>query len=139
MVFSLDFLGFGSKRKWAFSVLDREWAAMDIDIRPVDGGVRQVLYNWVLEFAQSDDHTDALLKDAAAFTGFLMLGPELGTRPFGSEGVKAMQKRFEDALNAADTVSESDEPIDVKMVKLILAAGLADRDIEALASLDADD
>lgn len=139
MVFSLDFLGFGSKRKWAFGLLEREWAALDIDIRRVDGGVKQLLFQWAQEFGDSKDEIDPYLMDLAAWSGFLMLGPELGARPFGPDGVKTMEKRLSETMDlAARTDEEADDPLDVRVVKLVLAAKLADRDIEALITLDED-
>ena len=138
MVFNLDFLGFGSKRKWAFSVLDREWAALDVDTRPIDGGVRQLLFQWAQEFGESKGNIDPHLMDLAAFSGFLMLGPELAARPFGPEGLFTMEKRFNDAVASYASDSETDDPLDIRVIKLILAANLADRDIEAMVTLDRD-
>ena len=139
MVFSLDFLGFGSKRKTAFRALDREWLPLDIDIRRVNDGVRQLLYQWAREQGDHRGETDMCLLDLAMFSGFLMLGPELAARPFGKEGLAAMQARFDQALLAADHDSVSDDPLDVRVIKLVLASGLADRDIEALVALEQDE
>ncbi|MBT4740988.1 MAG: hypothetical protein HN793_12200 [Rhodospirillaceae bacterium] len=140
MALSLDILGFGSKRKWAFQVLDREWIALDIDIRRIDGGVRQLLFQWAQEFGDRKETLDPILIDAASFSGFLMLGPELGARPFQPSGIKVMSERLEAALDADGLTEEQDyPPVDVRIVRLILAAGLADRDIEALVDLEQQD
>ncbi len=139
MVFNLDILGFGSKRKWAFRILDREWDALDVDTRTIDGGVRQLLYQWAQDCVGSKDEIDSQLIDLASFSGFLMLGPELGARPFGKEGLAYMESRLENALAAAVQNGEEDEPLDVRVIKLMLAAKLADRDIEALLTLDQND
>lgn len=136
MALSLDILGFGSKRKWAFQVLDREWIALDIDIRRIDGGVRQLLFQWAQDFGDDKDTLDPVLIDAASFSGFLMLGPELGARPFGPQGTKVMSERLTAALDDDDKADAQDyPPMDVRIVRLILAAGLADRDIEAIVGL----
>lgn len=144
MALSLDILGFGSKRKSAFQVLDREWTALDIDIRRIDNGIRQLLYQWAQEGdTQHDDALDPILIDMAGFFGFLMLGPELGARPFGEDGLAAMSQRLNNALAEdarAHTAPTADaEPSkDVGIVKLVLATKLADRDIEALVGLEDD-
>ncbi|MEQ8736230.1 MAG: hypothetical protein RIC29_14985 [Rhodospirillaceae bacterium] len=144
MALSLDILGFGSKRKSAFQVLDRAWVAQDIDIRPIDGGIRQLLYTWAQQYSHDQDALDSILEDIAKFSGFLMRGPELSVRALGHDGVAAMSERLEaavhaDGLNADDNENEK-EPLDVRVTKLILAVKLADRDIEALISLeDTDD
>jgi len=134
MAFSLDFLGFGSKRKTAFRVLDVAWNTADIDVRTIDNGVRHLLFQWAEEAAQSPDHVDWMLKDYAAFTGFLMRGPELSLRALGHDGITAMTTRLNEAIQA-DTTDE-DQPIDVRLVKLVFAAGLADQDIEEMVSLE---
>lgn len=142
MVLSLDFLGFGSKRKTAFQVLDQEWIAMDIDIRRIDSGVRQLIYQWAREDGETEKEAlDPILLDIATFSGYLMLGPELGMRPFGPEGLAAMSERLDKALaeDAAAHGSPGDKPQpsrDVRIVKLILATKLADRDIEVLVGLE---
>ncbi|MEQ8510554.1 MAG: hypothetical protein RIB43_16245 [Rhodospirillaceae bacterium] len=140
MPLSFDILGFGSKRKSAFQVLDREWVAQDIDIRPIDGGIRQLLYIWAQQYSHDQNTLDSILEDIAKFSGFLMRGPELSMRALGNEGVAAMSERLEaalhaDGLNAHDNENE-EEPLDVRVTKLILAVKLADRDIEALISLE---
>ena len=137
MALSLDILGFGSKRKWAFQVLDREWIALDIDISRINEGVRQLLFQWAQEEGASKDALDPALLDFATFTGFLMLGPELGARPLGPDGVTTMINRLEAAL--VQDLKEEDfveASTDVRLVKLILATGLADRDIEAMVKLE---
>jgi hypothetical protein len=137
MALSLDILGFGSKRKWAFQVLDREWIALDIDISRINDGVRQLLFQWAQEEGASKDALDPALLDFATFTGFLMLGPELGARPLGPDGVTTMINRLEAAL--VQDLKEEDfveASTDVRLVKLILATGLADRDIEAMVKLE---
>lgn len=136
MALNLDILGFGSKRKTAFRILDREWAALSVDPRPIDGGVRQLLFQWAGEYGDHGGEIDATLLDLAAFTGFLMLGPELAARPFGKDGLAAMEYRLESALLAASRDGDKEESLDVKVIKLILAAKLADRDIETLVTLD---
>lgn len=142
MALSLDFLGFGSKRKTAFQVLDREWTAMDIDIRRVDSGVRQLFYQWAQEGGDTaKEALDPILLDIATFAGYLMLGPELGARPFGPDGLAAMEARLNKALEedaAAHDNPENDTTpsLDVRIVKLILATNLADRDIEAMVGLE---
>ena len=138
MVFSLDFLGFGSKRKTAFRVLDREWAALDIDIRRIDDGVRLLLYQWSRERGDLQGNTDFHLVDLALYSGYLMLGPELGARPFGKDGLAAMEARLEQALSTAENVGGISEPVDIRITKLILASKLADRDIEAIVTLEQD-
>lgn len=137
MALSFDILGFGSKRKSAFQVLDREWIALDVDIRRIDGGVRQLLYQWAQESGDSKQVLDSTLISIAKFSGYLMLGPELGARPFGQQGLVEMSTLFEDALTADSKIEEeSDLPLEVRIVRLILATGLADRDIEALVELE---
>ncbi len=136
MVFSLDFLGFGSKRKTAFRILDREWAALDIDVRTVDNGVRQLLYQWTEEHTRHEEEADRILLDLAAFSGFLMRGPELAVRTLGRDGVSRMEYRLDGALRTEEKTADAQDSLDEKVIKLILAAGLADRDIEALVSLD---
>ena len=51
-----------------------------------------------------------------------------------------MSERLEAALDADGLTEEQDyPPVDVRIVRLILAAGLADRDIEALVDLEQQD
>lgn len=139
MALSFDILGFGSKRKWAFQVLDREWIALDVDIRRIDGGVRQLLYQWAQESGESKQALDPTLISIAKFSGYLMLGPELGARPFGQNGLTEMSVLFDAALKADSSLEDDqDLPLEVRVVRLILAAGLADRDIEALVELETD-
>jgi len=133
MAFSLDFLGFGSKRKSAFRLLDREGGALDVDLRTVDDGIRQLLYQWAQQDAESTDHLDALLTDWAMFTGYLMRGPELSKRGLGSLTVTEFAARLENAVSNQDQ-----ESIDVRLIKLILATGRADRDIAAVIGLEDD-
>ncbi len=134
MALSLDFLGFGSKRKTAFRVLDAAWDAADIDVRAIDNGVRLLLFQWAEETAASPDNVDTRLQDFAAFTGFLMRGPELSQRALGPDGVATMERRLDAALDD-DSAGRSDA-IDVRLIKLVLAASLADRDIEAVVGLE---
>ena len=140
MALSLDILGFGSKRKSAFQVLDREWVAQDIDIRPIDDGIRQLLYTWAQHYSHDQDTLDSILVEIAEFSGFLMRGPELSMRALGADKVAIMSQRLETALQADSRTSPGeeagDEPLEVKVTKLILAVNLADRDIEALVSLE---
>lgn len=142
MAFSFEIPGFGSKRKWAIQVLDKEWIALDIDIRRIDGGVRQLLFQWAQEGGQTEKTAlDPILLDMAAFSGFLMLGPELGARPFGEQRLAEMTARLnaalaEDAAAQDDDADTSTPSWDVRIVKLILATKLADRDIEALVGLE---
>ena len=139
MVFCLDFLGFGSKRKTAFRVLDREWLALDVDIRRIDDGVRQLLYQWSRERGDLHEETDFHLVDLAMFSGFLMLGPELAARPLGQDGLATMEARLDHALSTAEDVGGVGEPIDIRVIKLVLASKLADRDIDAMVTLEQDD
>ena len=140
MALSLDILGFGSKRKSAFQVLDREWVAQDIDIRPIDDGIRQLLYTWAQQYSHDQDTLDSILVEIAEFSGFLMRGPELSMRALGTDKVATMSQRLETALQAESGTSPGEEagvePLEVKVTKLILAVNLADRDIEALISLE---
>ena len=137
MAFSFDFLGFGSKRKTAFRLLDLEWEALDIDVRQIDNGVRQLLYQWTLDSIIYEKDTDQILLDLANFSGFLMRGPERAERALGREGAKKMNMRLKEGIEASaqDHDTETDT-LDVKIIKLILAAGLADSEIEELISLD---
>lgn len=140
MALSLDILGFGSKRKSAFQVLDREWVAMDIDIRRIDGGVRQLLFQWAQESGDTQATLDSTLSSIAKFSGFLMLGPELGARPLGEKGLSDMSDLLAAALEADSKSGDDDNndtlPLEVRIVRLILAAKLADRDIAALVDLE---
>lgn len=139
MALSLDILGFGSKRKWAFQLLDREWAAMDIDIRRIDGGVKQLLFQWAQEMGETKAALDPTLVSIAKFSGFLMLGPELGARSLGPSGLKEMSDLLDSALETDATSEEDvDLPLEVRVVRLVLAAKLVDRDIAALVELETD-
>lgn len=140
MAFSFEIPGFGSKRKWAFQLLDKEWGALDIDIRRIDGGIRQLIFQWAQEAGDTDKEAlDPILLDMAAFFGFLMLGPELGARPFGADRLAVMSERLQAALAEDAALDADEEPApsrDVRLVKLVLATKLADRDIEALVGLE---
>ena len=137
MAFSLDFLGFGSKRKTAFRILDLEWAALDLDVRIIDNGVRQLLYQWAVESTVYEDDTDRLLLDLANFAGFLMRGPERAERLLGPDRLAAMEQRVEEAVAlAAQPQKEDEESLDIRVIKLMLTAGLADSGIQAAVSLD---
>ena len=108
-----------------------------IDISSINDGVRQLLFQWAQEEGASKDALDPALLDFATFTGFLMLGPELGARPLGPDGVTTMINLLEAAL-VQDLKEEYfvEASTDVRLVKLILATGLADRDIEAMVKLE---
>ena len=136
MALSPDFLGFGSKRKTAFQLLDATWDAADIDIRTIDNGVRQLLYQWAEGVAAKADEVDVCLKDMAEFTSYLMRGPELSRRFLGNDGIAAMESRLNAAL---DEDIPGQESLDARLVKLILTVGLADRDIEAVVFLEGDE
>ncbi|MDE0801375.1 MAG: hypothetical protein OSB02_11655 [Rhodospirillaceae bacterium] len=139
MAFNFDIFGLGSKRKWAFQVLDREWSALDVDIRRIDGGVRQLLYRWAQESGESKQALDQTLISIAKFSGYLMLGPELGARPFGQNGLTEMSALFDTALKADSSLEgHGGLHLEVRIVRLILAAGLADRDIESIVELETD-
>lgn len=142
MAFSFEIPGFGSKRKWALQVLDREWTALDIDIRRIDGGVRQLLFQWAQEGGDiNKEALDPILVDLAAFSGFLMLGPELGARPFGADRLASMEKRLQAALTEDELLEREPEQnvepsVNLRIVKLVLAAKLADQDIVAMVELE---
>ena len=135
MVFGFDIPGFGSKRRTALEAFGRTLTALEVNPVYVDNGMRFLIYKWVEqeEAAQpvSDPGLiDRRLTDAAVLISYCVLGANETEELWGQTVRTARQQRFEKAL-----ASGREDDFDVRLIKLVLAKGVAAPDITALAQL----
>jgi hypothetical protein len=138
-VFGFDFLGFGNRRKWALQAFDRALDEYEVNRAYVDDGMRYAVYKWALieegRIAPADFGTlDRIMREAAAMISFCVLGPAETEQVWGEQERAQRQARFDAALARAD-----EENFEVKIIKLVLAKGVAAPDIRAQASLETSD
>ena len=135
MVFGLDFLGFGSKRRWALQLLDRSLGELEVNPGYLDDGMKYIIYDWALEEERrssgADGALDSTIRNAAALISFCILGKEETGELWGAVISAARSARFEAVLQRGE-----DETLDARLIKLVLAKGLAAPDIRAQVELD---
>ena len=135
MVFGLDSLGFGSKRRWALQLLDRSLSELEVNPGYLDDGMKYIIYDWALEEERrssgADGALDSTIRNAAALISFCILGKEETGELWGAAISAARSARFEAVLQRGE-----DETLDARLIKLVLAKGLAAPDIRAQVELD---
>jgi hypothetical protein len=135
LVFGLDFLGFGSKRRWALQLLDRSLGELEVNPAYLDDGMKYIIYDWAIEEEQraegAEGAFDFAIRDAAALLSFCILGPEETEELWGSVVRAAREIRFNTVLDRGE-----DETLDARLIKLVLAKGLAAPDIRARVKLE---
>jgi len=135
-VFGFDFLGFGNRRKWALDVFDRALTEFEVNRAYIDNGMRYAVYKWALleeeRIAPADFGTlDRIMREAAGMISFCVLGPTETEQLWGPRKRVQRQANFDAALARAD-----EETFEVKLIKLVLAKGIAAPDIRAQVSLE---
>jgi hypothetical protein len=129
-----DFLGFSSKRRTALQVFDRTLGNLEVNPAYVDDGMRFAIYKWaeLLERqAGTSDAMDRIMREAAALISFCVLGAEETEALWGAEVRQEREARFMAAIK-----EENDDGFDARLVKLVLAKGIAAPDITARVELD---
>ena len=138
-MFGFDFLGFGNRRKWALQAFDRALDEFEVNRAYVDDGMRYAVYKWALveegRIAPADfGALDRIMREAAAFISFCVLGAAETEELWGAESRAQRQAQFDAALARGD-----EETLEVKLIKLVLAKGVAAPDIRAQVSLETED
>lgn len=135
MIFGLDFLGFGNKRRWALQLLDKTLDELEVNPAYFDNGLKYVIYKWVTEEEQRTISTkggiDYTIREAAALLSFCIIGAEETERLWGP----AARSSRENRLNAVLKHNKNDT-LDANLIKLVLAKGLAAPDIRMRVKLD---
>jgi hypothetical protein len=127
LVFGFDIFG-GSRRRAALALLDRTLATLEVNPAYVDDGMRFAIYKWALE---AGGDTDQFMRDAAALISFCVIGAGETGELWGPEVCAAREARFSFVLANAE-----DETFDARIIKLVLAKGIAAPDILARATLE---
>ena len=135
MVFGFDFPGFGSKRRTALEAFGRTLTALEVNPAYVDNGMRFLIYKWAEQEeaalpAPDPGLIDRRLMDAATLISYCVLGAAETEALWGQTVRTARRQRFEAAL-----ASGNEDDFDVRLIKLVLAKGVAAPDIAALAQL----
>ena len=131
-----DFLGFSSKRRTALQVFDRTLGDLEVNPAYIDDGMRFAVYKWALLLeaqAGTPDALDRIMREAAALFSFCVLGPAETEALWGAAICADREARFAMALN-----SEQDDSFDARLVKLVLAKGIAAPGITARVELTTD-
>lgn len=132
----LDFFG-GSRRRAALQLLDRTLTALEVNPAYVDNGMRFAIFRWAQDAAAGtvaeEGVMDALMREAAALISYCVIGPAETEAQWGAETRAAREARFSAAIDSAD-----DNGFDVRLVKLVLAKGIAAPDIRARVDLETD-
>ncbi|MEQ9447901.1 MAG: hypothetical protein RLN70_03230 [Rhodospirillaceae bacterium] len=135
MVFNFEFLGIGSKRRWALRVFDKTLGELQVNPAYVDDGMRYLIYNWAAELEAlrggEKGVIDAIMRDAATLVSLCILGPAETKEMWGEAVSDARQARFDAAIAKND-----DEDFDTRLIKLVLTKGNAAADIRAVVELD---
>ncbi len=135
LVFGLDFLGIGSKRRWALHLLDRTLGELEVHPARLDDGMKYVIYNWaVAEESRAggvDGTMDSIMRNAAILLSYCILGPAETEELWGAAVRSARETRFEAVLERGE-----DQTFDARLIKLVLAKGLAAPDIQVRAKLE---
>jgi hypothetical protein len=134
MVSVQDFFG-GSKRRSAVQLLDRMLDTFGVNPASLDDGMRFAIYRWAQAAAagtvSEEGVVDGLMREAAALISFCIIGPAEVEATWGADVRAEREARFEAVLASGD-----DESFDVKLIKLVLAKGIAAPDIQARVSLE---
>jgi hypothetical protein len=123
----LDIFG-SSQRRAALQVLDRTLGELEVNPAYVDDGIRYAIYKWALERGGDIDRT---MRDAASLISFCVLGAPETEAQWGVAVREARQKRFDAVL-----ANDEDDTFDARLIKLMLAKGVAAADIRDRATLE---
>ena len=130
----VDFFG-GSRRRAAIQLLDRTLANLEVNPAYIDDGMRFAIYRWARAAGEGtvaeNGVVDALMREAAALISFCVLGPGETEAMWGADVRAEREARF-DAVIA----SGEDDSFDAKLIKLVLAKGVAAPEILERVSLD---
>jgi hypothetical protein len=126
----LDFFG-GSKRRTALQVLDRSLTELEVNPAYIDDGMRFAIYKWATAENADAASVDRAMREAAALISFCVIGGEETQALWGVDVRTARQKRFDRVIEDAE-----DETFDARLVKLVLAKGIAAPEIQALVGLE---
>ncbi len=132
-----DFLGFGSKRRSALQLFDRTIAQNEVNPAYIDDGMRFAIYKWAQLLAPHElgpERFDLFLREAAILISFCVIGPAETQALWGEEVRAAREARFNAVL-----ADETADTFDARIVKLVLAKGIAAPDIRARVSLETDE
>jgi hypothetical protein len=136
MVGILDFFG-GSKRRSALQLLDRTLTDFEVNPAYIDDGMRFAIFRWAQAAAvgtvSEEGVMDALMRQAAALISFCVIGAAETASLRGEDSCAAQEARFNAALNGNDQ-----ESFDAKLIKLVLAKGIAAPDIRERVTLEID-
>lgn len=134
-----DFFG-GSKRRSALQLLDRALVQFEVNPAYIDDGMRFAIYRWAQSSAvgtmSESGVIDELMRHAAALISYCVIGSEETEKLWGVQVRDERAARLEAVLANGD-----EESFDAKLIKLVLAKGIAAPDIQArvgLESVDAD-
>jgi len=128
MIFGLGDIFGGSARRAALLLFDRTLIELEVNPAYVDDGMRFAVYKWALE---SGADVDRIMRDAAALISFCVLGPHETEELWGPAVREARQARFDHVLD-----NNEDETFDARLIKLVLAKGVAASDIRVRAALE---
>ena len=135
MVFGLDFLGIGNKRRWALQLLDKTLGELEVNPAHLDDGMKYVIYNWAIEeksrTGDTEGDNDSIIRNAATLLSFCILGSAETEELWGAAVRSAREARFDAVLERGEN-----ETLDARLIKLVLAKGLAAADIRARAELE---
>lgn len=130
----MESLGLGSKRRSALRTLDAALSAGKVNPAYVDDGMRYAIYRWATEeeavLGADSGYVDRRMKEAAALMSFCVIGAADTEAELGADARAERERRFEAALLEAN-----DESFDARLVKLVLAKGIAAADITARVDL----
>lgn len=130
----LDFFG-GSKRRSALQLLDRTLTTLEVNPAYIDDGMRFAIYRWAQTAAADtvSEHgvIDELMRRAAALISFCVIGPAETEAQWGASVRAEREARFDAVL-----ANDEDETFDAKLIKLVLAKGIAAPDIQARVALE---
>lgn len=135
MVSIIDFFG-GSKRRSALQLLDRTLSDLQVNPAYIDDGMRFAIFRWA-QTAAADTISesgviDALMRQAATMISFCVIGPAETETLWGAQVRAEREARFDAAIEG------DDEDFEAKLIKLVLAKGIAAPDIQARVSLEQD-
>lgn len=134
MITLQDFFG-GSRRRAALKLLDRTLTEMEVNLAYIDDGMRFAIFRWAQETAigsaAESAAIDELMRRAAALISYCVIGPAETEATWGPDVRIERQERFDRVISAGE-----DETFDARLIKLVLAKGIAAPDIQAQVSLE---
>ena len=134
MVTIQDFFG-GSKRRSALQLLDRALADLEVNPGYIDDGMRFAIFRWAQDAAAGTAHEsgvmDRLMRAAAELISFCVIGSAETEAQWSADIRIERETRFNTVIDGGE-----DETFDAKLIKLVLAKGIAAPDIRARVSLE---